>query len=101
MHFTLPTIALAASILLPAAQANFDIYRVVRARPLAQGGTDVIWQAFDLPPGCDRALNSGFWPDSWDVSGDKLGVRCKGSGCSAQAPADDIDQLEMHFQNNP
>ncbi|OBT68836.1 hypothetical protein VE03_02216 [Pseudogymnoascus sp. 23342-1-I1] len=101
MYFTLPTIALAASILLPAAHANFDIYRVTRYRPLAQGGTDVIWQAFKLPPSCDLALKSAYWYDSSDVSGDKLGFRCKGSGCSAQAPADNIDQLEMHFRNNP
>jgi hypothetical protein len=34
------------------------------------------------------------------VSANKIGVRCRGS-CNYWEPAGDIDQLEMHFRNNP
>ncbi|KAM7219899.1 hypothetical protein V8F06_004754 [Rhypophila decipiens] len=101
MHFTLATIALAASSLLPGAHANFDIYRVKDIRPYAQAGTTTVWQIFASPPNCDSALYEGWWDDSRDVSGNKLGVRCWGSGCAQQAPVDQINGLEMHFSNNP
>ncbi|KFY97931.1 hypothetical protein V500_01849 [Pseudogymnoascus sp. VKM F-4518 (FW-2643)] len=40
---------------------------------------------------------------SWrsDVSDDKLGMRCQGSGCAFNAPIENIDVLEMNFNNNP
>ncbi|KAM7187848.1 hypothetical protein V8F20_010807 [Naviculisporaceae sp. PSN 640] len=102
MHFSISTIAVAALSLLPgAALANFDIYRVKRTVPYAQGGVDVIWQIFSTPPSCDQALNSGYFEDKRDVSGNKIGVRCEGSGCSQTKPPGDISILEMHFSNSP
>ncbi|KAK4210282.1 hypothetical protein QBC37DRAFT_322456 [Rhypophila decipiens] len=101
MHFTLAAIALAASSLLPGAHANFDIYRVKDIRPYAQGGTRIIWQTFPAQPSCDEALNGGYYNDAQDVSGNKIGVRCWGSGCAQQAPIDGITGLEMHFSNSP
>jgi hypothetical protein len=101
MHFTLSNVALVASGLISVANANFDIYRVHRTMPYAQGGSDIIWQIFPADPSCDVALNTEWVPNSYDVSGNKLGVRCKGSGCSAQAPPENIDVLEMHLKNNP
>lgn len=35
-----------------------------------------------------------------DVSGDKRGVRCKGN-CDVQEHPNKIEELEMHFGNNP
>ncbi|KAG8667795.1 hypothetical protein FPOAC2_12994 [Fusarium poae] len=41
------------------------------------------------------------WAEKSDVSGRKVGVRCKGSGCGYMGPVSNIEQLEMHFTNNP
>ncbi|KAK2059977.1 hypothetical protein LY76DRAFT_604336 [Colletotrichum caudatum] len=87
MRFTLPTVALVAVACMPrVAQANFDIYRVEWIwinRPA------IVWQAFEAEVGCDEAIHS------------PTGVRCKGSGCAPQPSANDIDELEMHFSNDP
>lgn len=103
MHFTFPAIALAVSTLLPAAHANFDIYRVKSVRPYAQGGTEIGWQMFPSDPSCEAAvkaaLTNRWWPDLDDVSGNKLGIRCEGKGCALDASPEDIDILEMNSAN--
>ncbi|KAK2033142.1 hypothetical protein LX32DRAFT_690331 [Colletotrichum zoysiae] len=76
MRFTLPTVALVAVACMPR-------------------------QSFEAEAGCDEAIHSPVWEDRRDVSGSKTGVRCKGSGCAPQPPANDIDELEMHFSNSP
>ncbi|KAF2838799.1 hypothetical protein M501DRAFT_992747 [Patellaria atrata CBS 101060] len=99
MHFTLPTLAFMAATILPQVQANFDVYRtewIYINRPA------IVWQFFEAEPSnCDQVVNTPIWEDHGDVSGSKLGVRCKGSGCGAQPPPDNIDELEIHTSNNP
>ncbi|GKT86033.1 hypothetical protein Ct61P_03883 [Colletotrichum tofieldiae] len=91
---------LLAAALLPQAKANFDVYRVEAISP--RGGVSVYWQAFEAEGSCAKTGTfSQIWISRDDVSGSKKGVRCKGSGCAAQAPIRDIEQLEMHFSNNP
>lgn len=103
MHYSLLTFALTA-LCLPVANANFDVYRVVFARPFAQGGSKIIWQTFSTPPDCPTALGPNEavygYDDSSDVS-KHTGFRCEGSGCAQQQPVGNIDVLEMHMQDNP
>ncbi|KAI9150520.1 hypothetical protein HJFPF1_10291 [Paramyrothecium foliicola] len=90
---------LAATALLPAAQANFDIYRV---EVTWINRAAITWQVWEAAPSCQFVWdNMHFFEDRSDVSGNKIGVRCKGSGCKAIAPIENIEQLEMHFANNP
>nr|XP_036587733.1 uncharacterized protein CTRU02_02649 [Colletotrichum truncatum]KAF6798675.1 hypothetical protein CTRU02_02649 [Colletotrichum truncatum] len=97
MQFKLSLLALWATIF-SGVLANFDVYRVEfrNAR-----GTDIGWQFFEQHSNCDEALDAWSFPQSDDVSGNKIGVRCKGSGCGERPPPGDIEQLEMHFSNNP
>ncbi|KAK1988140.1 hypothetical protein LZ30DRAFT_777005 [Colletotrichum cereale] len=99
MRFNLPTVALITTACVPrAVQANFDTHHVEWIwinRPA------ILWQVFEAEAGCDDAIHSPIWEDHSDVSGSKMGVRCKGSGCAPQTPANNIDELEMHFSNSP
>lgn len=98
MHFTPQLFAFAAAAL-PFVNANFDVYRVDWRSAL--GKNAVGWQFFAAQPSCDEAIHSPIWTDSSNVSGNSLGVRCKGSGCSSQTPPENIEQLEIHVANNP
>jgi hypothetical protein len=97
MHLSPQTIALWAA-LLPRVAADFNIYRVEWNGPWKSA---VVWQVFDGEPNCDEAFRTPVFADSQDVSGSKMGVRCAGSGCAAFPSPEEIDQLEMHFSNDP
>ena len=99
MRSTLSITALAAFSLLPAAYANFDAYRVELSRPYAQGGDRIGWQIFEAEASCESAGNENrpWWDQTSDVSGDKLGFRCVGDGCFKGGIAEDINILEMNF----
>jgi hypothetical protein len=98
MRFTLP-ILFAAALLPPQAQADFQVYRVELSWI---NRAAIVWQIWDSPPSCQHVWdNLVWWENSGDVSGNKLGFRCKGSGCSQTKPPQDIAQLEMHFSNSP
>ncbi|KAK1965645.1 hypothetical protein LY78DRAFT_681557 [Colletotrichum sublineola] len=82
MRITLPTVALIAAVCVPqVVRTNFNV--------------------FEAEADCDEAVYSPVWEDHGDVSGSKMGVCCKGSGCAPQNPANAIDELKMHFSNNP
>ncbi|GKU06070.1 unnamed protein product [Fusarium langsethiae] len=60
------------------------------------------YQVHDFTPRTwDEMTKMYRWPEKSDVSGRKLGVRYKGSGCGYNGPVRNIEQLEMHFTNNP
>ncbi|KAI9170572.1 hypothetical protein HJFPF1_00040 [Paramyrothecium foliicola] len=97
MRFAFP--ALLAATLLHQAQANFDVYRVELTWI---NRAAIVWQIWDSPPSCQHIWdNMVYFENKGDVSGKKLGVRCKGSGCHQEKPPQDIEELEMHFSNNP
>lgn len=61
-----------------------------------------IWQVYQTDPDCSTVLDhTPITDSSSDVSGNKLGVRCEGRGCSHDNDPSEIDVLEMHFSNNP
>jgi hypothetical protein len=95
MKFTLASIALLASFI-PSVVANFDVYFI---------HTDLYdtynWGVYDAQPSCETERTTRAWSWRSDVSGDKLGMRCQGSGCAFNAPIENIDVLEMNFNNNP
>lgn len=81
--------------------ADFDMYH---GKWMVLGEFEVdrdIWQIFQTDPNCDQAWNTAVTDDSYDVSGNKLGVRCVGSGCDGSNDPWDIDLVEMHYSNNP
>lgn len=89
------TIALWAATL-PAVTANFDIYWV------HQDLYDtMIWMVFAAPPSCDEVNHTRGWGWKSDVSGNKYGMRCQGNGCGAFKRPEEIDVLEMNFNDNP
>lgn len=96
MRSFLLTIAFWAGVL-PWVTANFDVYRVTHSGLV----TRTFWQVFEAQAGCDEAWNTDVNADTTDVSVNKLGFRCKGNGCGEKPPAGNIDELEMHFSNNP
>ena len=56
---------------------------------------------------CPDPKNTRLFDDMRDVSGDKVGIRCEGSGCrqyrgdeSLYDPSN-IDVMEMHLSNTP
>ncbi|KAI9166296.1 hypothetical protein HJFPF1_02395 [Paramyrothecium foliicola] len=97
MHFATITTVLAAA-LAPQAYANFDIYNSQENN--AAGEQTDGWTIFNTDPSCGDVNNAQFYFDKEDVSGTKIGVRCSGNGCWNNQP-DQINQLEMHFSNNP
>ncbi|KAH7196945.1 uncharacterized protein B0J16DRAFT_377404 [Fusarium flagelliforme] len=80
MKFTVLATAVLATFL-PAAQADFDIFKVDHKK----GGFVSVF---------DRE----FFPDTYDASGSKTGVRCRGA-CGFLGPTRDITQLEMNFRH--
>ncbi|KAK3898269.1 hypothetical protein C8A05DRAFT_38144 [Staphylotrichum tortipilum] len=75
-----------------AAQANFDIY--LGSFALSGNPSQEKRFIFDQDPTCND-------PATTDVSGSKTGVCCGGGGCWGGSDPTGIDELEMHFTNNP
>ncbi|KAL3426865.1 hypothetical protein PVAG01_00374 [Phlyctema vagabunda] len=86
--------------LMPQVSANFDIYFVDDYSIIP---TVRRYQVFEAQANCAQSQATRLFTQLDDVSGNKLGVRCKGGqGCyNGYAPADDIEQLEMNFGTNP
>ncbi|PQE28855.1 hypothetical protein CJF30_00003885 [Rutstroemia sp. NJR-2017a BBW] len=100
MKLSIVKLASFAALLTPVV-ANFDVY-MVEAHERVFGSYQQAWQIFEAQPSsCDAVRSAAIWFRSGDVSGDKEGVRCSGSGCTYTAPAGDIDVLEMNFSNSP
>ncbi|KAH6689483.1 hypothetical protein F5X68DRAFT_230100 [Plectosphaerella plurivora] len=78
--------------------ANFDLYRSESHNLF--GGVGQNWGVFPYDPSCAEVGRTRSYPVSGDVSGNKIGVRCSGD-CDMGGRADGINQLEMHFSNNP
>lgn len=98
MKFSLAALA-AGVALINTVSANFDVYRVTLD---SHGIKKAWWQVFEAEPkNCDEVINTKIIRDRSDVSGDKTGIRCKGSGCGEKPPPGEIEQLEMHFRNDP
>lgn len=85
--------------LLSGTLANFDLYHVEFER--AGQSTIYHWRAFEAGGDCDTSMRTRSFEEISDVSGSKLGMRCERSGCKQYAPIRDIEQLEMHFRNDP
>ncbi|KAF4461167.1 hypothetical protein FALBO_12046 [Fusarium albosuccineum] len=97
MKFTLSLILFAA--LVSRATADFDVYMELKTE-FWLVSQFAIWQ--EPPTDCVRQIwPAPSWPWLNDVSGNKKGVRCKGDGCDFNGDAHNIEQLEMHFSNNP
>ncbi|KAF4993565.1 hypothetical protein FGRMN_6425 [Fusarium graminum] len=96
MKFTVLATALLAT-LLPPAQADFDIFMIERKGSGNPG--EKRWQIWDRarPNTCTSVFDRYSFRDSQDVSGRKMGVRCKGA-CGYLGPTRDIEQLEMNFR---
>jgi hypothetical protein len=90
--------------LLPLATANFDVYYVLSIFNCGFGQCPVIrdvFYIFDSDPDCAEVTKNPGWGSEDDVSGNKVGVRCKGRGCWDAADPSGVDLMEMHFTNNP
>jgi hypothetical protein len=81
------------AVLVPTATAKFDVYWSTGG---GVGGSFGRWVPHAKEPTCNEAKNAKTWGDSDDVSGNKIGVRCKGK-CGADGA---IDEMEMHFNKN-
>lgn len=99
MRLSIVALASRAAFLTPVL-ANFDVYMVDVTDNIFHTHTRA-WQVFEAEPkSCDEVSSKPYWFTSGDVSGDKEGVRCVGSGCDYTPPADNIDILEMNFNND-
>ncbi|KAF2441173.1 hypothetical protein P171DRAFT_488740 [Karstenula rhodostoma CBS 690.94] len=87
------------------ASANFDLYRIhgQRDTPGSPWGTQPNgYMVFNNDPQCgDVQKDSQFWWARSDVSGNKLGVRCKGKCEVDDWPWPEVEEVEMHFCNDP
>lgn len=107
-HFPCPFSAMKPSVLsflvpllgviVPVAQANFDIYHHFISNPF--GTSYDSWKIFATDPTCAQTDSTPTWFDENDVSKRMLGVVCEGT-CGGLQRADGITRLEMHFSNNP
>jgi len=86
-----------------AVHANFDLYSGTEGWVGFQGITSYSgkWFVFDGEPDCNMAWRVPRYNPSSDVSGDKIGVRCEGDGCSPEADPARVALVEMHFRNDP
>jgi hypothetical protein len=92
--------------------ANFNIY-IQLSEEWFDGGDGAGWLAKtqfkvfqdDSSPHDAKEVfeETKTWARKSDVSGGKLGVRCKGKGCVSGTNADieDIEELEMNFKGDP
>ncbi|KAK1829509.1 hypothetical protein QBC39DRAFT_125771 [Podospora conica] len=83
--------------LLGLTNANFDLYAGTEQ---SLGGFFMVWTIHQTPPDCKRVNQAETYLQLDDVSGNKVGVRCEGSGCSTYQPSN-VNVVEMHFSNNP
>ncbi|KAL2024989.1 hypothetical protein VTK56DRAFT_3688 [Thermocarpiscus australiensis] len=94
--FPLPSTFLVVLSYISAAKANFDLYAANEPYQNIN-----LWTIFDTDPDCGTVWSSPVYYPSDDVSGDKTGVRCEGTGCQMYQDPVSIDVVEMHFSNNP
>lgn len=85
--------------------ADFDLYsgylNIATIPSIEKPYYGLKWFVFDGEPDCDMAWRVGYFADTDDVSGTKLGIRCGGTGCMGNTDPASIGVLEMHFSNNP
>ncbi|KAF5011161.1 hypothetical protein FDECE_2725 [Fusarium decemcellulare] len=99
MKLTLSLITLSA-LLVSRVAADFDVYMEYNSGVFWNYSPWAVWQ--EPPTNCaTRIFPAPNWLWKSDVSGKKLGVRCKGKGCGLNEDAHGIRELEMHFSNNP
>lgn len=105
------TIALSLAALTPVVNADFDIYWVWNRSHVGQKDNYAIKLLnANSNVNCGQSLNSGSMEIRGDVSGNKHGARCKGSGdtCRGNGDPKGIKVLEMnpgrdavHFSKYP
>ncbi|CEI68294.1 hypothetical protein FVEN_g5535 [Fusarium venenatum] len=96
MKFSLSMIT-AAAILSPLVAADFDIFYQA---PASRYGGESVWQAVNNEASttdCTSMVGTRTYLVKEDVSGKKVGFRCKGKGCHLDGNVDDIEELEMNF----
>lgn len=100
MKFCLLLIAIAAIQL---AMADFDVFYLRNNRKIMEG-----YQILDPSQNiCPDPKNTRLFMDKGDVSGDKVGIRCVGTGCRHFQDNDrvydpsNIQIMEMHLSNKP
>ena len=86
-------------LLIQLAAADFSIYRIDPPGP----GSNGPWKIFNNDATCGELDNRISWNSKSDVSGKKLGLRCKGTACDYHVTGNprDWEELEMHFSNKP
>ncbi|KAJ4007348.1 hypothetical protein NW752_007674 [Fusarium irregulare] len=84
---------LSLAVLVPTATADFEVYWTAAA---GNAGLVRDWAPYAKEPTCDEALDAERWGNRGDVSGNKFGIRCKGT-CGADGS---IDEMEMNFNEN-
>ncbi|KAK5653274.1 hypothetical protein OQA88_9173 [Cercophora sp. LCS_1] len=100
MRFT-TTIAASLALLTRLASADFDVYAGT-TNSVGEGHFAETWYIFQGEPNCNDAWNAKEYYESDDVSGKyRTGFRCEGKGCWGTNNPGDIEELEMHFSNNP
>ncbi|KAL5434894.1 hypothetical protein PMIN06_011262 [Paraphaeosphaeria minitans] len=62
---------------------------------------DTYWIVLPHTWVCSQVLDARHVGDRNDVSGNKIGVRCRGDGCESDHSTDKIDLIEMHWSNKP
>lgn len=90
MKFSVALLA-SCTTFLPRVTANFDVY-LTDINGVYKG-----WQVFPSEATCDEAWVNEVWEWEGDVSGDKVGFRCKGDGCDWSTSPSEIEELEMNF----
>jgi hypothetical protein len=98
-----------AVLLLPLAasvtHADFVIYSTHRFNHQCSGCSpkDNFWTFYPNFGGCGQLDYNDWFRLKGDVSGSKLGVRCKGSkdACEGYGHAKGIQELEFHTKNSP
>jgi hypothetical protein len=92
----LPLITLAAVPLAQVASANFFIYKIREHIPIPDAGGPFHVYIFSKGHiSCQEVIYGDSTVERDDVSGDKRGVSCDGSGCFFGDPHD-IDRLEVN-----
>jgi hypothetical protein len=81
------------------ATANFDIYLGQESGATPVGDAHETWSIYSNDPSCSDVENSKNYFSRSDVSS-RTGFRCKG-GCFDGSAVTDIEELEMHFSNDP
>lgn len=81
------------------AKANFDLYLGQESGTTPVGDVHETWNIYPNDPSCSDVENSRNWFGRDDVS-KQTGIRCKG-GCFGGSAVTDIEELEMHFTNDP